>query len=293
MYASEMCIAVIVLNYSVRFPLIVAHNREEDISRPTSRLLLKDNILSALDLKAGGVAAVGLNTTTGTIGLLTNCRLKGSLHIDGLSRGSILRRGIQDGPSSSLEKDIGNEKFQGDFHMYLVNAFFHNTVQVNYFSPTISEPVRINREVGDSALEVIVRMNEHPVSLSDWEPKLRWVESLISNTLCEHPNMESAEDVLKIIESCLSLIGNGPLPILNPASDLGWSPTPVLERVALRQVILSPFETGLSSFGTVSQTLVVVDRDASTVHYRYRTLSHSVDTGTQFNSWNKCSLTYS
>lgn len=284
-----MCIAVIVLNYSRRFPLVIAHNREEDIHRPTSPLALRDDILSPIDVEAGGVAAAGMSITTGRIGILTNCRSKSSLRNTGSSRGSILRHAIRTGPTQELEDRIKNDSFKGDFHLYLVEGFVDDTVEVNYLSP-VAEPERIERQLGKSRLEVIVRMNEHPASLHDWEPKLQWMKGRIYETLSRNPDLDSLDELSSLIESCLSQSGETDLP--KNQSDFSWSPNPNIEPTVLRRVIIAPIDTGRSFFGTVSQTIIIVDWTRHEVEYKYRTLQHYTTGGPQFNPWNVCTQSY-
>ena len=285
-----MCIAVIIVNYSERFPLIVCHNREEDISRPTSDFMLNDGILSAIDLKAGGIAAVGLNTSTGTFAMLTNCRMRSSLRPEGSSRGAILKEVLLEGISESVTTRIRSDTFQGDFHIYTGNVYVSNTVHINYLTNiTCQSNVDAHFVFGPAEpMHVIVRMNEHPDSLPDWEQKLKFVESSIKKLLISNRDMGKVDDLLEVIESGLSRLG----PFRNP--DTGktyeWSQMPEGEDIAQTHVIFPATQLSTCTFGTVSQTRIIVDRQRSEVHYKYRTVTH--ERAPLFGAWKSCTLNY-
>ena len=285
-----MCIAVIITNYSVRFPLIVVHNREEDISRPTSDLYLHDNILSAVDLKAGGIAAVGLNTSTGQFAVLTNCRMKDSLHPDGVSRGSILKQILTEGPSATISRRIESEVFQGGFHLYTGNSFINTDFDIHYLSnipSTNSWQHSFASDKGDP--KVFVTMNEHPCSLDDWRPKLNFVASHILANLSINPSLDSVDDLVDAVLKSLS--STDQLPARTEKSAYDWSPSPDLEPVAQQHIVIPATPLASCIFGTVSQTIMVTDHSAKAVHYRYRTVTH--EDKPVFNSWHNCVIKYS
>jgi uncharacterized protein with NRDE domain len=285
-----MCIAVIIVNYSERFPLIVCHNREEDISRQTSDLMLNDGILSAIDLKAGGVAAVGLNTSTGTFAMLTNCRMRSSLRPEGSSRGAILKDVLLEGVSESVITRVKSDTFQGDFHMYTGNVFVKNTVHVNYLTNiTCESNFDTHYAVGPSEpMHVIVRMNEHPDSFHDWKAKLNFVESSVRNLLITKRDVESVDYLLHVIESGLSRLG--PFRSPDTGKTYEWSQMPEGEDVAQTHVIFPATQLSNCTFGTVSETRIIVDRQRSEVHYKYRTVTHEREP--LFGPWKSCTLNY-
>lgn len=285
-----MCIAVIITNYSARYPLIVVHNREEDITRPTSDLFLHDNILSAVDLKAGGIAAVGLNITTGQFAVLTNCRMKDSFHPDGASRGSILKQILIEGPSAGVNHRINSEVFQGGFHVYTGNSFINHEFDIHYMSNIASNiSWRHSFESSRGDLKIFVTMNEHPNSVCDWKPKLDHVESRILSDVSINRSMESVDDIINTV--LLSLSNIEQLPARSDKSAYDWSPSPELEPVAQAHIVIPATQLSSCVFGTVSQTILVTDHSAKAVHYRYRTITH--ENKPVFNSWHNCVIKYS
>ena len=271
-YVNEvsMCIAAVVLNYSERFPLIIAHNREEDTARRTGPVAVRDDILSALDLKAGGVAAVGLNVRTGTFAVLTNCRINGSFHTDGESRGALIRQVLSEGVSESIARDIRCKTYQGDFHLFTGSAFVNDTITLTYLTNIKGEN---SRELTSSQLEVIVRMNEHPSSLHDWSSKIEFLRSLIRNELIRNPDMGSADAVLEVITRCMSITGPIPEPQSPIPPTYPWSPVPGMEPTVLRRIIVPAISIDEHvRFGTVAQTVIVVDRGHRQVHFNYRSV---------------------
>jgi len=285
-----MCIAVVILNYSSRLPIIVAHNREEDMDRPTSDLMLKDGILSARDQKAGGVAAVGLDIKSGRFGILTNCRFRDAYRPDGLSRGSILEGAILSGPTHALVDHIKSQTFQGEFHMYVGELYVRNEIVVKYCTNIAESSGDEFRRKFDSnsPIEVIVRMNEHPCSQEDWQPKLQFVRNILLYKLSIDRNLDP-DSVFKIVEDCLSITD----PISSAVNgDFPWSPKPELESTALYNIIIPRTDLGTVHFGTVSQTVMVVDRDSRKVHYHYRPLLHA-ESQVRLGSWRTCLISFS
>jgi uncharacterized protein with NRDE domain len=287
-----MCIAVLVINYSSKFPLIVAHNREEDMSRPTSDLVLRDGVLSAIDVKAGGVAAVGLDIMSGRFGMLTNCRVRASSHSDGMSRGSMLKEALKTGIDADMKNLIHSCVFQGPFHVYVGDAYVRENVGLDYccsFAPENSRLMEFPVE-NSSPMEVIVRMNEHSSSEEDWIPKLHHVKQLIESELFNNPDCDSTDDLATLIEGCLSRSGN--LSLQNP-SLFGWSPAPSLEPIALNRILIPATDIATYIFGTVSQTIMITDRENSLVDYRFRKIESKVgcsDFG--FRPWTKALVSF-
>ena len=274
-----MCIAVIVVNYSDQFPLIVTHNREEDLDRPTSELGVREGILSAIDLRAGGVAAVGLNTESGLCALLTDCRMGGE-NPGGATRGGLVKDVLADGMTEAVRIRIHEEKFRGGFHLYSLNCFVRDTVLMEYSSNVgivngsgeVTTSLRRDWEVG-GGMAVIVRMNEHPSNVGDWTPKLQWVRDNIHDRLSENRSLGSLEDVLSVIESVVSETAS----IVNPpGTSCSWSPFPRAETTLLTHIVIPPIEVSPGHwFGTVSQTIIGVDQRAKAVTCKYRTTVRS------------------
>lgn len=76
---------------SDEFPIIITHNRDEELSRETSEpFVSEDGILCSLDIRAMGTW-LGVNTKTGAFAMLTNCALHAKvdeLHV--ISRGKLV-----------------------------------------------------------------------------------------------------------------------------------------------------------------------------------------------------------
>lgn len=287
-----MCIAVIVVNYSKRFPLIIAHNREEDVSRPTSPVAVRDGILSALDLRAGGVAAVGLNVVTGTFVVLTNCRVKGSLHPDGQSRGALVRDVLMHGLSPSIRNEIHTTTFQGDFHLFTGSCFVTEEVRLEYLSNIPGVPVSdpVPTQAPDCTLQVTVKMNEHPSSIEDWQPKIDFLEDVLLEALTENPNLESSDTVLNLVASFMS--STVPISSMQMNSVYPWSPCPELEPTVLHNIIVPKTQLADSViFGTVSQTVIVVDGQSRAVAFHYRTVTQE-GLDVAFSPWDRHTVSY-
>lgn len=198
-----MCIAVLVANFSPRFPLLIFHNREENFSRPTSSLRLRGDVLGAIDLKAKGVAAVGMNVKSGKFGMLTNCRFASTLNPAGQSRGTVLQNLLSDD-----EKIDWTTPFQGDFHLYEGGLFLKKSepVFVKYFTS-------IDKVGGDERtvfvdspnhhLQVHVRMNEHPSNVSEWK-KLAFLQGKLQAELEQLSSSSELDEIGLIVTKCLS-----------------------------------------------------------------------------------------
>ena len=194
----RMCIAVIISNFSTQFPLLIFHNREEDPNRPTSSLKCVDDILGARDGRFGGIAAIGMNVVTGKFGLLTNCRYKPQIDVNGESRGLLLSEVLR---ACDTHVDP-TRKFQGGFHMYSGSLFLKIGVP-----PVVDYDSNIphsGRHTCVKTLDVHVRMNEHPTNVSQWV-KLKFLKQKIELILSiMDPKTTSMEDLFQKITDCLS-----------------------------------------------------------------------------------------
>jgi len=280
-----MCIAVVILNYSEQFPLIVAHNREEDIMRRTSKLLVKENILAAFDLRAGGVAAVGMNVESGTFAVLTNCRKAGSFNPLGESRGAYMREVLTD-----RNPDMRGRTFQGDFHMLTGNAFIDEIVNLRYVTSLNTSFFCKESFTDGKELKIFVLMNQFDLSQRDWQPKNEYIKESLYYCLRAHPELRSAPELMNVVLSVLSQTGEI-LPY--PACECAWSPNPDAERHMQRCIIVPPTRLGDSCiFGTVSQTIFVTDKLARRVLYRYREVTSSESAVTSFAEWEERVISY-
>ena len=280
-----MCIAVIILNYSQRFPLIVVHNREEDVDRQTSSLVRRDNVLAAFDFKSGGVAAVGMNVKTGTFAVLTNCRKAGGFNTTGESRGKLVQEIIED-----LNPDIAGRIFQGGFHLIKGNAFIIDSINIQYLT-NMESSIYTQEDTSDSKeLKIIVIMNNHAVSQCDWAPKLEYVKRELLVQVAHHPHIQSERDLTELITSVLSQTGD----ILPPlSSDFDWSPNPGAEKKFQRCIIVPPTQIGMASvFGTISQTVFLTDAFSRRVVYKYREAVDFSRRRTQFSDWDERVISY-
>jgi uncharacterized protein with NRDE domain len=85
-----MCLVALALGASVRFPLVLASNRDEFFERPTAPLHWWDPhaLVAGRDLQGGGTW-LGLSAS-GRLALVTNIRRPGAQRTDAASRGAIV-----------------------------------------------------------------------------------------------------------------------------------------------------------------------------------------------------------
>jgi len=271
-----MCIAIIIQNLNPRFPLVVFHSREEDVDRP-STLPTKHNgeILSSIDLRAGGVAAVGMNVRTGRFCVLTNCRFREGIHADGISRGSLIQRVLQGDELSSYE--YSKRQFQGFFHLYCGNTFIRTPTDshVTYIT-NIGGDLR-SSDLSTTEPKITVRMNEHPSTVGIWKKR----EILYSQLLCDFSRLRVCHSVQDLME-CIQHVFDVASMQLAPQifSDASWSLFPLeAEQIAQSYLVIPPFKISPNNawFGTVSQTCMIVDGDSSIVRYLYRSMVDPLD----------------
>ena len=275
-----MCIAVIILNYSKRFPLLVAHNREEDIYRETSPLEQRGDVLAAYDIKAGGIAAVGLNIRTGTFAVLTNCRIKGSYLSSGESRGKFILEILEE-----WIPRVEGRVFQGYFHCLKGNAFGNEPKRIEYFTNLNCNLYPGEDLVDNRELKIIVVMNQHPLCENDWTSKLLYVKNALSGRLQASSSIESGSELCDLVVSELSRTGFV-LPSLN--SECMWSPDPEAEKILQRCIMVPPTLVRGGNdyvFGTISQTVFVSDTVERSVLYRYRETVDLATRSTKFGHW--------
>ena len=101
-----MCILFIAVKQHVRYPLIIAANRDEFFKRPTDNSHFwptTPNILAGIDLQASGTW-MGINTQ-GHIAALTNIRAPGNLKADAISRGLLVKNYLQN-PNEFLVSEM-------------------------------------------------------------------------------------------------------------------------------------------------------------------------------------------
>jgi uncharacterized protein with NRDE domain len=262
LFALAMCVAIIIRNYSLRFPLIILHSREEDIDRPTSPLTLHDGILSAMDLKANGVAAVGLNVQSGRFALLTNCRYLPGLNPSGTSRGSFLTSILTHAVS-----DIPDVSYQGFFHLYFGTPFEKGLTYISNVD-NVSTCLAVPSAPG---LDVIVRSNEHPKTDDFFSLKKLTIKESLLNALKTNPDLPSVEEVANLIQSTLTSIDSS-LPVPPDDESYSWSLlSEKNEKFVLSHFFIPPISVSDSHrFGTVSQTLIVSNSEQREVHYWYK-----------------------
>jgi uncharacterized protein with NRDE domain len=268
---------------SKRFPLILVHSRDEDISRPTGDLVLDDSgIFGARDGTSGGVAAVGMNVKTGQYCLLTNSRVNlPDSTTDGISRGLLVTRMLTDrvGTLAGLEKNP--HEYNGLFHV--ITGSFLTPTRKTYFTNTTECP---KPEIWTGGCIC----NEHPISRADWSMKHRYLM-----TIQPLPGEDADfEEIIHVISEGISItsIPDYPSTLITP---LSWSPFPQAVEAHLLSSITVPaikIREGYT-FGTVSQTIMVleVNGEDRTVHHLYRTVSHLGKDRVQFSEWQRNQFT--
>ena len=259
-----MCIAIIVRNYSDRFPLIVFHSREEDVDRSTSPLRLHDSILSAVDERSNGVAAVGLNVNTGRFAVLTNCRYRPGLNPNGASRGDLISKILTD---SNDDIDV---EYQGLFHLYHGNFFGPKTDLVYMTNATRKLEITTVRTQRDD-LEVIVRSNEHPETMECFDLKISSIREFLHKKFSTNRDIDSVDAIVSLLEESLNVLDQS-LPEIPKDSSFSWSQlSPENESFVLSHIFIPPLSVGgTSKFGTVSHTVMVSDSQSRIVHYWYK-----------------------
>lgn len=255
-----MCIAIIIRNLNNRFPLIVFHSREEDLDRPTSSLEIHDSVLSAVDVKANGVAAVGINTKSGRFAVLTNCRYKPGLNPTGASRGELLKKILI---HSSDNLDI---QYQGMFHLY-----YGNMLNDLVYLTNVNK--RFERKILPTSaqqLDVIVKSNEHPETASFFEPKVSAIKNNLMETFSKNRNIDSVEEIASLIDSALNSL-HLPIPLSLTEASFSWSQlSKENEAFVLSHIFIPPLAIGDAFFGTVSQSLIVSDATTQNAHFWYK-----------------------
>jgi hypothetical protein len=252
--------------------LIVFHSREEDVDRPTSPqpIVHDGNILSCVDLLAGGVAAVGMNIDSGRFAILTNCRYKPGLDACGLSRGTLIRNILKG-------RTPLDQTYQGLFHLYYGNVFVPScgieyVTNVGGFLQTTNIPF-------DSS--IIVRMNEHPSTEIFWNKKYI-LEVALRNAICDLKIFDSPDQVIEWLTQVLSRAQYelNELPEPSPR-DYGWSQFPPdSEKISQSRIVIPPFQINDIWFGTVSQTCIIAEEGRAM--YYYRNLVHPNNPHAQF-----------
>jgi len=256
-----MCIAIIIRNLNHRFPLIVFHSREEDLDRPTSSLEIHDSVLSAVDVKANGVAAVGLNINSGRFAVLTNCRYKPGLNPAGASRGELLKKILT---HSSDNLDI---QYQGMFHLYYGNMFN----DLVYLTNVNKRFERKTLPTSPQKLDVIVRSNEHPETASFFEPKISAIKNNLMETFSKNRNVDSVDEIASLMDNALTSL-HLPIPLFAADTSFSWSQlSKENETFVLSHIFIPPLAIGGNAFfGTVSQSLIVSDATTQNAHFWYK-----------------------
>jgi uncharacterized protein with NRDE domain len=280
-----MCIAVIVINFDKRFPLIICHNRDEDPTRPTSGLELREGILSAVDLRASGVAAVGMNTETGSCAILTNSRNVFLTRKDGVSRGQLIKNVLLEFQTERTPDHILSKTYQGGFYLFMANCFIRDGVTIDYISNVDGNWHERFAEGSES--RILIKMNEHPISQDDWCSKINHVRARFSEWIKSGEKAQTLDEIFTTLEGIMSETENTELSA-HKTSNCSWSPCPAAESRLLSNILIPQAEIAPgTSFGTVSQTMIVVDKQNHQVHYRYRTVNFPL-----FSDWDHRVIEY-
>jgi hypothetical protein len=161
----------------------------------------------------------------------------------------------------------------GYFHLYHGNAFVKDPDQIclkyvsNIDGPRVSDVLREGEDP-----HIIVRMNEHPKTEYLWQ-KRRVLEKEIHEEVEKlRDDFDSSDQVVKwmtkLISAAQDKLGRG-----DDQAEYMWSLFPKESEIrAQSRLVIPPFQIGESDvwFGTISQTCIVVDADASNVFYYYR-----------------------
>ncbi len=230
-----MC--MILISYKIRqdFPLVIAANRDEFYERPTAPMHFwqdHQEILAGRDLKANGTW-IGF-TRSGRFAALTNYRDPGSLIADAPSRGDIIPR--------YLESKKSGESF--------LSHFSSEAERYNGFNLLVGDGESLfwfsNRE------KKIICLNPGTYGISNhllntpWPKVKQGTKALESVMSAQGP--VNPEDLFSILKN-----QSVPEDALLPDTGVGitW------ER------ILAPIFIQSNSYGTLSSTLVIMDRQGT------------------------------
>lgn len=254
-----MCIAVLLLGWSDRFPVVIAHNREEDPFRVTSALGVHfGNILCSVDMRSGGVAAVGVNVDTKEFAVLTNCRFKSnSIKTGSLSRGILILELLKHNIST-----LSSDDFQGGFHLYS-GSLVDTQRPVECFSNLPGLSLR-SRSIQAPAIEV--RLNDHPLSEIDFKIKTDYLINkfnLIKSKISLCSSVEALRDLIaQVLSSHESIVSDA-------QSGFEWSPLPAtVESEIQKKIFISKLRINSTTFyATISQTIIISDFELKLINY--------------------------
>jgi uncharacterized protein with NRDE domain len=243
-----MCLIAFAIGASQRWPLVIASNRDEFLSRPTlplARWQTSDGkeIISGRDLRAGGTW-LGM-TPGGRVAFLTNVRQAGP-KAAAFSRGELVMRWLEadaDAKSfvASLEKDDGA---YGGFNLVL------GDVQRNAWTWLTNRAADFSSGWHAQALEPGVYGLSNAALDTPW-PKTLELKNALSTALRQETKMDDLEALRRPLWTALANRNRAPLGEL-PATGL-----PETMELALSSAFVDFPE---HAYGTRSSTLLIASR---------------------------------
>lgn len=265
-----MCILLVALGCHPCFPIVCAHNRDEERSRPSGPECLEPGgLVCGRDLQAGGVV-MGVNAECGYFAALTNCR---STHkreeASKTSRGLLVEHLLRYGPAAAPEF-LATHELDG-FHVVFGRLWGGEPcARYEWCCPEEDDDGRLRgwRTGGEDLSDgVFVVSNENRTAGGAW-PKSCWLREEADAFLRALPKdpVPSAEEVHAGLEE---IMGRCDVPALNAPTKLPRFYPEHQERLLHRGPFV-PWYKEFSSFGTVSQRILVTEAAARCVSYFHR-----------------------
>lgn len=253
------------------YPLICAHNRDENRDRPSSgeRLEPETGLVCGRDLRAGG-CVMGLDSSSGRFAALTNVRTRHKRDPATVtSRGRLVEH-LVCGRSPPLSEYI-DEHLLDPFHVVCGDAFAEDPcVQYARCCPEEDEAGSVVRfetsavqEVGQG---VFVVSNEDRAAGSGTWPKCNWLQEQVAGFMAALP-VAPPPPVEAVHAGIAEIMGRFGVPEIGPPARLPDHFAPQQEGL-LHTGPFCPWRAGFPHFGTVSQRVLI--RDSGAVRYYHR-----------------------
>lgn len=275
-----MCILVVALGCHPRFPIIVAHNRDENRSRLSDPESVEDStgLVCSRDQQAGGMV-LGVNVHSGKFAALTNVRTSKEHRrpeSEKSSRGLLVENLLL---KSNSEDALNNGVFDG-FHV-VFGSIAGPFPGATYAWHSPEEDVLgnlVSWRSGQMQLQkgVFVVSNQNPTSA--WEgawPKCDWLKNEFEAYLNALPLEPSISEVQ---EGLAKLMTQHNVPGVDPPNRLPKHFSPK-EEMLLHTGSFAPWHPEFPDFGTVSQRILINDSKQRCILYFHRSTNVAVQDG--------------
>lgn len=291
-----MCILVVAVGCHPVFPLIVAHNRDEQRSRPSrpESFEPETELVCGRDGVSGGTVAA-LHTVTGRLAALTNVRSKHVKPDAGkASRGVLVERLVDRCTGGTLADDyvriLSGSSFDG-CHVIFGHALgLAPTLAYAWVAAEEDDSGNlVSWQSGDPeelGVGVFVVSNENPTITRAVWPKCTWLKAQVEDFLAELPAEASVADVHK---GLVAIMGKYDVPGLMLPSQLP-SGFPREKEVLLHTGSFTPWRPQFPEFGTVSQRILVSSAKTQSLAYFHRIVDEH---GTPAKIWEQIEVPWS